>query len=312
MSRSGELGKKYSFIFAMLSYLRQMVDHILLVQDAVRDLLEMDDFDHLQKITQQEVEPHSADAAVLQHLRFMLRNKNSLEPLETTSPRSSPGNNENSASVSGEITVDPLPPFEMDEKATSNAIEAPVPPNGMGPEPSPATILENPVLHTGGAFGLRNDYGDYLRSVSSGKLPKVVMKCVLCRQKAQSPQVTSCNHIYCYDCLLRVSLQAGNRNQDGASCFECQEYFTASALNEAPSGSEPMDDTADIKVEGRPKSKAKSVRDIIDRWIDADGKMLPSSKTMAIKAQVLNWLVEDPTCKIIIYVRVGTIQYLPV
>ncbi len=73
-----------------------------------------------------------------------------------------------------------------------------------------------------------------------------------------------------------------------------------------------MDDTADIKVDGRPKSKAKTVRDVIDQWIDADGKMLPSSKTMAIKAQVLNWLAEDPTCKIIIYVSVGTVQYLRV
>ncbi len=208
MSRSGQLGKKYSFVFAMLSYLRQMVDHILLVQDAVRDLLEKDDFDDLEKITHQEVELHSTDAAVLQHLRFMLRNKDSLEPLETASQRSSPENNQNAAPVTGESTEDALLPYEVDGKSSPNAMEAPVPPNGLGPEPSPTTTLENPALHTGGAFGLRNDYGDYLQSVSSGKLAKVVMKCVLCRQTAQSPQITSCNHIYCYECLLRVSFQA--------------------------------------------------------------------------------------------------------
>jgi hypothetical protein len=44
--------------------------------------------------------------------------------------------------------------------------------------------------------------------------------------------------------------------------------------------------------------------DIAEDWLSLAGEeVLPSAKTLAIKAQVLNWTKEDPKVKIIIYTQ---------
>jgi hypothetical protein len=62
------------------------------------------------------------------------------------------------------------------------------------------------------------------------------------------------------------------------------------------------------------KKRAKKERvhmdreDIRDDWLslDTSGNVLPSAKTIAIKAQILNWIQENPKVKIIVYT-----QFLP-
>lgn len=51
--------------------------------------------------------------------------------------------------------------------------------------------------------------------------------------------------------------------------------------------------------------KKKSKKEELD-WIGQQGAILPSAKTIACKAQILAWLAEVPTCKIIVYT-----QFLP-
>jgi len=46
------------------------------------------------------------------------------------------------------------------------------------------------------------------------------------------------------------------------------------------------------------KKKKPSIKSVIDTWVDEKGMMLPSAKTLAFKAQVMNWLQQDPTVKI--------------
>ncbi len=44
--------------------------------------------------------------------------------------------------------------------------------------------------------------------------------------------------------------------------------------------------------------------DIPENWLSLGGdELLPSAKTIAIKAQILNWIRENPTVKIIIYTQ---------
>lgn len=60
-------------------------------------------------------------------------------------------------------------------------------------------------------------------------------------------------------------------------------------------------------TDSTPAGKGKKAKkDKTDDWIDMKGEVLPSAKTQAVKAQVLNWLEEDPDAKIIIYS-----QFLP-
>lgn len=40
------------------------------------------------------------------------------------------------------------------------------------------------------------------------------------------------------------------------------------------------------------------------KWLDADGKVLPSTKTLAIKAQILNWFDIDSKSKVIVFTQV--------
>jgi hypothetical protein len=54
----------------------------------------------------------------------------------------------------------------------------------------------------------------------------------------------------------------------------------------------------------RRQKKAKDAEDISSDWLSLAGtEVLPSAKTMAIKAQILNWKKEDPKVKIIIYTQ---------
>jgi hypothetical protein len=44
--------------------------------------------------------------------------------------------------------------------------------------------------------------------------------------------------------------------------------------------------------------------DIAEDWLSLGGdEVLPSAKTIAIKAQILNWIRENPSVKIIVYTQ---------
>ena len=49
---------------------------------------------------------------------------------------------------------------------------------------------------------------------------------------------------------------------------------------------------------GDEEGKKKNAKNVVDTWVDAEGKMLPSAKTLAFKAQVLEWLRFEPGVKI--------------
>lgn len=53
------------------------------------------------------------------------------------------------------------------------------------------------------------------------------------------------------------------------------------------------------------KQKEKNRQeDISEDWLSLAGaEVLPSAKTLAIKAQILNWTREDPKVKIIVYTQ---------
>ncbi len=64
-----------------------------------------------------------------------------------------------------------------------------------------------------------------------------------------------------------------------------------------PTSTSPTDDPT-----MRSPSKKKAKEDQID-WLGLKGEVLPSAKTLAVKAQVLEWINDDPDVKIIIYTQ---------
>lgn len=266
-SRTGQLKRKYSHILTMLLRLRQLVGHPLLIQDTLRDLLEPEDFDKLKKITDKPVPPQSTNAAILRHLRMMLRAPKSLIELDSPVGLSTSG-------ADGPASFRP----ENIDLTTEDT------------EPGPSQ-------KTGKAFGLKSSYSDFFSDLldTSGfteeDTPRI---CVNCLKRCQNSMLTSCQHVYCHPCLLKLAQKASQKNLDHVTCVACGQQYTTAQTYTVQNGSEAS------KLEGeRPEKKPKLTPvQVVNTWVDADGHMLPSTKTLAVKAQLLNWFQETPGCKV--------------
>ena len=173
------------------------------------------------------------------------------------------------------------------------------------PEVSSPAASTSPAAgssYTGGEFGSTKvnfkKYLRYLRENNKRAELEARSLCPQCRQPPGAPWVTSCNHVYCGECLEAVVYEAARDKREKASCKECGVIFTsserASGLEELGfEGSSPMSETRRKRKESNPD------RDVL-KWIDIEGHILPSAKTLAIKAQILNWREDAPKEKIII------------
>ncbi|TKA37012.1 hypothetical protein B0A54_11376 [Friedmanniomyces endolithicus] len=70
--------------------------------------------------------------------------------------------------------------------------------------------------------------------------------------------------------------------------------------------SENLADAAPGKDKAKAKGKKRSKGGDMEDWIGMNGGISPSAKTVAAKAQILEWFAEDPDCKIIVFT-----QFLP-
>jgi SNF2 family DNA or RNA helicase len=179
------------------------------------------------------------------------------------------------------------------------------------------TFNSDANLTTGQQFGMKYDFDQYLGTLMDGKqweAVKAKAKCSKCRQTPNIPWLTACRHIYCQACLEELQLKAATDGKERAICCHCASMFSYSmpCEDEDDDGSqnEPLDisdDDYSNRRKGKEKKSAKRARTdretIRDDWIDMPGTVLPSAKTLAIKAQILNWLHEAPDTKIIIYTQ---------
>ena len=130
--------------------------------------------------------------------------------------------------------------------------------------------------------------------------------CTGCRQKPENPFVTSCFHIYCHSCLTDLQHMAARRGHDQARCSECGEtYSSAEPCSEFKEFQESDSSAGSVQGSSSQASKKgrKSKKKTEDDWINLPGEILPSAKTQATKAQLLNWIEEDPNCKCIVFTQ---------
>jgi hypothetical protein len=88
-------------------------------------------------------------------------------------------------------------------------------------------------------------------------------------------------------------------NEQESTCITCAEVFTESC---------PCDGLKELEVEepllgsgDRSAKRGKKDQNADIKWIDVGGKLLPSSKTAAVEAQLEQWLTEEPEKKIIVF-----------
>lgn len=93
------------------------------------------------------------------------------------------------------------------------------------------------------------------------------------------------------------------RALDRHRCNECGTYYTDAkkcqkSLQKFSGAYDDLTGSTDgggLSITGKGK-KAKQ-----QSWLSMHGEVLPSTKTIAVKSQILNWIGADPNVKIIVY-----------
>lgn len=332
-ARAGELRKKYSHILTLLLRLRQLASHPLLIQDSLRDLLKPEDFEELNKITDIEVPAHKDQHALIKHLRRMLKNPKGLAVLEQSSSEASPDSkdaNGRFTSSSQTLQSSQHTPYAPNQEKTSdsNAESEQKSQHSQPQEPfqqqessqQSESVLKKQweQVSVGGTFGVRTDLAKYIQSFKDeiGNLENEDhIRCGKCGKRPKDLHLTSCQHTYCNECLMEMSHETQEGNM---KCLVCSEAFTGmqiltaganskgiqrGGVSHAPSTASTRQSTAQP---AKKKTYRPSPRECVEKWVDAKGNMVPSAKTSAIKSQLLNWLDEKPTPKIVVYSQFRT------
>ncbi|KAI9683632.1 MAG: hypothetical protein M1829_004937 [Trizodia sp. TS-e1964] len=276
----GTIRKEYKNILVMLLRLRQFTAHMFLCQETLQDLLTLEDIEKLWAFTVNETKPNNPNNLLLKQARKLI--------IAHTQGNGVPGS-ENSKEGSY-IPNHPL----GDEMAAA------------GP-----SVQSDSEEYNGKGFGLNYRFRKYLRNLRTGEKWDDLRDrslCHRCQEIPDEPQVTSCMHVYCNECILVLSHEASRQGLDQTSCLECGEIYTSVepcyGISELDGElrRESMDNRRSTTGQTPSRQDRKKKPDVL-KWINMEGSLLPSAKTVALKAQILLWFKEKPDEKIIIYTQ---------
>lgn len=170
---------------------------------------------------------------------------------------------------------------------------------------SKSSAAETDGYDAGGSHGLSYDFTKYLKPLAEGPKFEKRQKAQVCENCGKVPNtfwITSCSHFYCEPCLVSLQRTAAEQNCDHVKCVRCGDEFLHAEMYEGDepqlSGSTGEGEDGSMKKKGR-KGKEDGQPD----WLKMNTPILPSAKTVAVKAQILNWLAENPKVKIIVYTQ---------
>jgi SNF2 family DNA or RNA helicase len=263
----GGFRKKFSHVWTMVLRLRQICASVLLIFESCLPLLEREDFEKLNSITTGEDDMSEEGVALLLHLRNVLRNNNGADSIE--------------GGITGSVLTE-------NEAVATGVVD----------------IDQNIEGESGGKHGTSYRFRKYLEAFrKSDGWEDVVAKtlCCGCRSPPYEPYVTSCSHIFCHGCLKDLQSLAARRGHDLAKCSECGETYSWSrpcieSMQVRPTSA------SSTEIPTKKGAKSRKREGEID-WLGLKGEILPSAKTLGVKAQVLEWLSKDPEVKVIIYTQ---------
>ncbi|KAI9727928.1 MAG: hypothetical protein M1828_005333 [Chrysothrix sp. TS-e1954] len=246
--------------------LRQLTAHPLLLHDCLQDILESEDFQEIRDRLDRPDELDEQESLIRQNVRKMLDSGVPEAPLDS---EDAPDPSE----IEHQSAVDPTFGTAGMTKTESN---------------------------TGGAYGSRNDFGRYFHTMEQDtalRQAEKTIKCPRCARKPRQPQKVSCGHTYCSECLMLMSHDAEDKDQGRNKCLACGDHYTG-----VPKSYGLFTASTDLfGVDGKPKRT--NPRDIINKWVDGNGHILHSAKTLAVKEQILDWLKEDGQVKILVFTQ---------
>ncbi|PNS18348.1 hypothetical protein CAC42_6165 [Sphaceloma murrayae] len=264
--KSSDMIHRNNSYFAMLTRLRQLTAHPLLIQSTMLDLLGNRDLRRIEDAVDKYGMTNNKDDAK----GLMLRIKKLLKTA-----------------------------FKEKRKSRKNGT------NANADAPPVATVTTSADQDTGDRYGLNFRFEKFLGRLKSQMKQldeRAIKKCEFCKRKATDPHVTSCMHVYCASCLDDMAHDAAADGLEHATCRnkKCQAvYDYTEPCDETITRVLAMKGTVRKTIGG--KQKKKDLPDMITNWLQDGGDMPASAKTLAVKLQVNTWLNDYPDSKIIIY-----------
>lgn len=271
-THADSIKSQYRSIYPYFLRLRMLSSHVLLVQSTIKDLLEFEDVEELHRVTKR-FDADTQDRGTrdtISVLRHMLRKHGATSPQPI-------------AAAEQPILI---------EDDTDDL------------EPTPQV---NRML--GGEFGKSFKFFEYLdRLGSAGYFSEMKKRalCAMCGKKPDHPQLMQpCSDLFCRSCLEDALTEAAGKGQDVFLCPKCGEAYG----DHAPCvGFEDALRRVEAKFPAsvRRKSNSSSPQDDCGTqmdWLENPDYVLPSAKTLAVKAQILNWFATDKDARIIIFTQ---------
>jgi hypothetical protein len=296
---NGTLEKSYSNALVMLLRLRQLTAHVLMLQFVMRDLLELEDLERIKEV----VKEHAADSTGRRGGTIIAIRKQ----LEQHAIREKQKAAERAAAKAAGKEFDEEEEEETPPEEAQSQDQEP-------DEPASQTTGQEGAGRGGSGKNFGKDYNfkPFLASLKTGdswEKAKKRAKCSYCDKTPREPWIAECGHLICVEpCLEESNLEAAEVGKTSSPCKTC---------GKTPRSIQPcmLDDVDPIEAVAqgtRSKKATKSAEqkerrdreDISEDWLSLAGAdVLPSAKTLAIKAQILNWRKENPEVKIIIYTQ---------
>ncbi|KAJ4301538.1 hypothetical protein N0V90_003631 [Kalmusia sp. IMI 367209] len=288
-SNKGELEKSYSNALVMLLRLRQLTAHILMLQFVVQDLLEREDIEKIRETVQHEAtDRHSRRGATIRAIRKQLDHLAAQEMKRSAQKAAKDSKGLKDPLIVEEEIDEEVPDIEalVNDDDNDQELDDDDTQNGQGQRNS-----------SGRTFGKNFDFRPYLNSLTSGdswEKVKRKARCSGCDKRPRGPWITSCGHLLCSSCYDGSQIRAAEEERTNATCRGCGSVFTHA--NEIP------EDEVESLVYHGPETRAKKKQhaevvrrieqqDIAGEWLQMGGEgVLPSAKTIAVKAQIMNWI----------------------
>ena len=148
--------------------------------------------------------------------------------------------------------------------------------------------------------GLSYKLGKFLKGlIESGNFAKFQSEilCQMCKKQPQLPVVTSCLHVYCGGCVRELASRAAAKSFNQSQCLTCNTKFRSTEFCVNVKELEITDPFRSIVDENAKKTPRK----VVLKWVLYEGKLLLSTKTLAVQAQIREWLEDDSNQKIIVF-----------
>lgn len=262
----------------MILRLRQLASHVLMLQFVMQDLLEREDIEQIAEIVKnQTAKCNTQQGRTIFAIREQLNKLSEDEKKRKAAEKKAAKLARRGVTSNLDATTDHHNQEQSAEFSRNNEHET----------------------GSGSHFGKSYDFSPYLTSLTNRTPDNPATeraRCSFCNKQPKGPYRMSCGHLICGEpCLDQVYLESAEQGQDTSVCKACGSTYRYA---------HPCDLEEVISPRTRKERKRDRSDEIPATWLDEIGDdVLPSAKTIAVKAQVINWIKENPNVKIIIYTQ---------